>query len=62
MLVQIQHYLEEAKIRYTKFFERMQNYYQPERVECGDERWLHTVPGGTLVLTQFKLMTVPLQP
>lgn len=42
----IQHYLEEAKIQYSKFFEKMQNYYQPVAVLGTEERWLHTVPGG----------------
>jgi hypothetical protein len=43
--LQIQHYLEEAKIQYAKFFEKMQNFYQPVTV-FGGERWLHAAPSG----------------
>lgn len=59
--MQIQHYLEEARICYFNLFEKMQHYYQPVKVMGTDERWLHTVPSGEFSET-IATMGIPFPP
>ena len=53
-VLQIQHYLKEARDEYGKYFRGMQDYYKAELRRTREERYLHHIPNGRSTRTAIR--------